>query len=164
MVTDIGHELGTCHALLMTRACSQCHGHPTSGMLIHCHGRRDKPAGRAGTFMEHAIVSDECKCQHALGQEMNMETCLAPHLFEESKKFLGRILPNHMNNQTPRETEGRRGCNLFVLVDLPFHPAQLCGRLGRALLTSEWAGSCKVARGDWRGSSTDESYLNIPAH
>ena len=45
---------------------------------------------------------------HGLGQEMSMESCLAPHLFEESKNFLRRNLQNHMNNQKPRETEGQR--------------------------------------------------------
>ena len=45
---------------------------------------------------------------HGLGQKMSMEPCLAPHLFEESKNFLRRNLPKHMNNQKPRETEGRR--------------------------------------------------------
>ena len=56
---------------------------------------------------------------HALGQEMSMEACFAPHLFEESKNFLRKNLPNHMNNQKPRETEGQRGWNLLVFVDLP---------------------------------------------
>ena len=36
---------------------------------------------------------------HALGQEMSMEACLAPHLFEEWKNFLRRNLPRHTNNQ-----------------------------------------------------------------
>ena len=39
----------------------------------------------AGTFMEQM-------------EEMGMESCLAPHLFEESKNFLRRNLQNHMNN------------------------------------------------------------------
>ena len=32
---------------------------------------------------------------HELGQEMSMESYLAPHLFEESKNFLRRNLPTH---------------------------------------------------------------------
>ena len=47
-----------------------------------------------------------------------MEIYLAPHLLQQSKNFLGRNLPNHMNNQKPGETEGRRGCNLLVFVVL----------------------------------------------
>ena len=91
-----------------------------------------------------------------------MESCLAPHLFEESKNFLRRNLPNHMNNQKPRETGGQRGCNLLIFVDLPCRSAQLRGRLGSALLTCEWDGSCEVARGYRMGLWAYASSLNTP--
>ena len=99
---------------------------------------------------------------HGLGQEMSMESCLAPHLFEESKNFLRRNLPKHMNNQKPRETEGQRGCNLLVFLDLPSRSEQLCGRLGSALLSCEWAELCEVARGYRMGLWAHANSLNVP--
>ena len=79
---------------------------------------------------------------HGLGQEMSMESCLTPHLFEESKNFLRRNLSYHMNNQKPRETEGQRGCSLLVFVDLISRSAQLRGRLD-----TELAVPCSPASG-----------------
>ena len=67
-----------------------------------------------------------------------------------------------MNNQKPRETEGQRGCTLLVFVDLPCRSAQHHGRIGRALLTCEWDGSCEVARGYRMGLWAYASSLNIP--
>ena len=67
-----------------------------------------------------------------------------------------------MNNQKPRETEGQRGCNLLVFLDLPSRSTQLRGRLGSALLSCEWAGLCEVARGYRMGLWAYMSSLNIP--
>ena len=67
-----------------------------------------------------------------------------------------------MNNQKPRETGGQRGCNLLIFVDMPCRSAQLRGRLGSALLTCEWDGSCEVARGYRMGLWAYASSLNTP--
>ena len=99
---------------------------------------------------------------HGLGQEMSMEKCLAPHLFEESKNFLRRNLPRHTNDQDKQQRGGGGECHLFGF--LIFHLAlrRSQGRLGRALLTCELHGSCEVGRGYQIGLSADECYLNIP--
>ena len=67
-----------------------------------------------------------------------------------------------MNNRKPREAGGQRGCNLLIFVDLPCRSAQLRGRLGSALLTCEWDGSCEVARGYRMGLWAYASSLNTP--
>ena len=48
---------------------------------------------------------------HGLGQEMSMEPCLAPHLFEESKNFLRRNLPEH-NYEQSETKRNRRGARV----------------------------------------------------
>ena len=53
---------------------------------------------------------------HGLGQEMSMESCLAPHLFEESKNFLRRNLPRHTNDQDKQQRAGGGECHLFVFL------------------------------------------------
>ena len=53
----------------------------------------------------------------ALGQqEMSIETCLAPHLFEESKNFLDGNLPRHTNHQETKQRGGGGECQLFVFL------------------------------------------------
>ena len=77
---------------------------------------------------------------HALGQEMSMETCLAPHLFQESKNFLGRNLPRHTNDQETKQRGGGGECHLFVFLicHLALHRSR--DRLGRAVLTCKGLG------------------------
>ena len=53
---------------------------------------------------------------HGLGQEMSMETCLAPHLFEKSKNFLGRNPPRNTTNQETKNRRGRGECHPFVFL------------------------------------------------
>ena len=52
----------------------------------------------------------------AMGQEMSMEKFLAPHLFEESKYFLGRNLPRHTNDQGKKQRGGGGECRLCVFL------------------------------------------------
>ena len=51
---------------------------------------------------------------------------------------------------------------ILIFVDLPCRSAQLRGRLGSALLTCEWDGSCEVARGHRMGLWAYASSLNTP--
>ena len=100
---------------------------------------------------------------HGLAQEMSMETCLAPHLFEESKTFLRRNLPRNTNDQDKQQRGGGGECHLFGF--LIFHLAVRRSRdwLGRAVLIWELHGSCEVGRGYRIVLSTDECYLSIPS-
>ena len=102
---------------------------------------------------------------HGLGQEMSMETCLAPHLFEKSKNFLGRNPPRHTTNQETKNRRGRGECHpfVFLICHLALHGSWDQVSHDIDVLTCEWARSCEVGRGYRMGLLTNECYTGLLA-